>query len=624
MNDGGRGHVARERAVLWRILGLALLAVLMTAVPARAHSSLLRSDPSAGGTASVGRTELSLWFAEPVSVRASRFSLRTDRGAPVRVAPDRETQGVTEFVQLDVAPLPRGILVLDWDVVSAVDGHASHGSLTFGVGVSAMAGNGSSSTSPAAVELVTRWLQLLALMLAVGAVCAPVILRRATDVVPQAPLRALQLGSVACLAGLLATLLVPVVGIPPAEDPLATITATRFGVFWGAQLTVLLLAIACFGRLRRNPTDPRLTRMTASALVVAAGADAATGHAAELDHASPIAVLATALHLLAAGAWFGTLAVLTICLLPTLRAAAGPRLPVVLDTWRAFSPIAAISVALLVATGLYLAGRQLPSLHALTASWYGSALAIKTVALVATLAVATSTTMLVNPSLRAQVEPRLPGVLARADSRRLPGLVRTELALLGVAGVCAAVMTSVPTARGSADAPQESVRTATAEGLFVSLQAVPTTDGRSRLVVQVNAVTRPQPAPVSGADLRLVPDGGRVVTLTLQRVEPGRFEADTSSDVAELARVWVLVRRGSSPAVVAQLGAPASGVTRSGSTPLEAWGTSAALGVLTCLIGALVISRRRGRGTRKRSVSHTAPAGSPALAREDAEVGHGA
>ncbi len=50
--------------------------------------------------------------------------------------------------------------------------------------------------------------------------------------------------------------------------------------------------------------------MTSLGLVVAAVADTAAGHAAELPRGSSLAVVVATMHLAAAGVWFGTLVVL--------------------------------------------------------------------------------------------------------------------------------------------------------------------------------------------------------------------------------------------------------------------------------------------------------------------------
>ena len=226
--------------------------------------------------------------------------------------------------------------------------------------------------------------------------------------------------------------------------------------------------------------------------------------------------------------------------------------PLLTSTWRAFSPVAAGSVALVAASGLYLAGRQLPGLSTLTTSWYGAAAAGKVILLAAALVVAASTTLIVNPRLARAVAARPPLFLERPDAARFPRLVGTELALLGAAVVLASVMTSVPRPL-SGGAPPAAPASVTVDGLFVSFESVPAGGSGTRLIVRTNAVTRPQPGPVTGVDVLLEDPRGSDTSATLTRIEPGRFEATVTAPPRGDVRVWLAVHRPSTQDAVAGL-----------------------------------------------------------------------
>ena len=143
MSTGEQGTLHRSRLAAWCASMGALLVLLLVAAPASAHSTLVRSDPPGGGTVAVGRTELSLWFGEPIAPRPAGSACVRRRATAVPVAVSMPTGEIGEFVQLETEPLQRGVLVLEWDTVSADDGHASTGSLDLRRRGQASAGRGS-------------------------------------------------------------------------------------------------------------------------------------------------------------------------------------------------------------------------------------------------------------------------------------------------------------------------------------------------------------------------------------------------------------------------------------------------------------------------------------------------
>ena len=593
MSTDEQGPLHRSRLVAWCASLGALLVLLLVAAPASAHSTLVRSDPPEGGTVAVGRTELSLWFGEPIAGSASRFRLRTESGTAVPVTVSMPTGTIGEFVQLETGPLQRGVLELEWDTVSADDGHSSTGSLTFGVGVKPPQVAGSAGAPPRATEVVLRGVQLATLMLAIGALLAPGLLRRGADAVPSAPRQALRLGSTATLAALLSTLVAPLVS-PQSSDLISGLSTTRWGQLWLVHVAALVAATAAFSALTRRGGGRALIAVAGCSLAVAAASDAAAGHSAELARHPAVAVAAATLHVLAAGAWVGTLAVLAACLLPAMSRTPALTRPLLTSTWRAFSPLAAGSVALVAASGLYLAGRQLPGLSTLTTSWYGAAAAGKVILLATTLVVAASTTLIVNPRLARAVVARPPLFLERPDATRFPRLVGIELALLGTAVVLASVMTSVPRPL-SGGAPTAAPASVTVDGLFVSFESVSSGGSGTRLIVRTNAVTRPQPGPVTGVDVLLEDPRGSDTSATLTRIEPGRFEATVTAPPRGDVRVWLAVHRPSTQDAVAGLtwsGTPAA----AGRTRLEPVTTPlSVVGVLGALAGLVLLRRSRSR-----------------------------
>lgn len=591
-----RPRAAGAALLVSLVAGLVML--VLAAAPALAHSGLVRSDPADGGSVAVGRTQLTLWFDEPIAVAASRFNLITDSGSPVHLDVSTSAEHASAFIELESQPLPRGVVVLHWQTVSAVDGHASTGEVTFGVGRLPPAAAGSDSGSPPPGELILRWLQLSTLMVAVGALVAPHILRRGSIFVPEAASRAVLLGPAAGLAALAATLMAVVLG-PESSHFGATLTTTGWGRWWVVHVVALLVATAGLVlRVRRGtvPGTGRVpTALATGGLAIAALSDAAAGHPAELPGTPVLAVTLATVHVLAASVWVGSLVVLAGMLLPTMRRNRILRRPLLVTVWRGFSPIAAGSVAVVTVTGLYLAGQEIPGPGAVTSTWYGLATAGKALALVVVLGVATCTTLVVRPLLADEISSRLPLKLERLDPARFPRLIGTELAVLGVAVVLASVMTTVPAARDQVDAPPATLGSAMADGLFVSYEALPADAGERLLIVRVNAVTRPQPGPVTGVDVLITDARGRSSSITTRRVEPGRYDATVPTPDSASYHVWVAVHRHSAPDAVAGLDWDPEASARVGGR-FQVVLTSLAAGIgLSATVLAWVLLRRRRR-----------------------------
>lgn len=598
----GRRLVAASVAAL-----VALLAVLATAQPAAAHGVLVRSDPQDGGMVVEGRTRLTLWFAEAVDLRGSRFLLHTAEGDPVDVTASISADG-DGVVELETPALERGVYVLDWRTLSIADGHTTDGSLLFGAGVRPDVAPAAASTWPGWAALLSRWLALAGLLVAVGAVAVTGrVLEAARLPAAGAVRRALLVGAVACGVAVLGAVGEALQRTPRAAEGTASwlaavvgnVADTRWGQLWCWHAAALVLAggvIVAAARGRRTPLRPSRA-VAAGALLVAATTEVLAGHVAGSGGllSETVAVLATSAHLLAAGTWLGSLVVLAVCLLPVALRTPGRRRLLLHGAWRAFSPLAAASALVVLASGLLLLGRDLPDLAALRDTTWGLAATGKVGALVAVLGVAAFSTLAVHP--------RSEGWLARAPQRlqalpaasrtRFPRLVGAELACLGAAVLLAALMTSVATAEQQREVEATpTARTATVDGLFLSFEQVPLSSRESRVVLRINPLVRPQPGPVTGSDVMLVGPDGTATTVTLAEVEEGHWEATAPTPGAGRWTSWIAVERRGAPDAVASVSWTAAGDAGAGpfATP--------ALVLALALLGggaavALVVRRRR-------------------------------
>jgi copper transport protein len=158
---------------------LAAAFVLAGASPAASHAVLERSIPAANAAVASPPSEVVLSFTEPVDPAFSTVRITDNAGGsiPATVTASADGRGLTAAV----GPLPRGVYVVRWRVLSSYDGHTSSGFFLFGVGQSVpseLAGEGTEGTPPLA--LAVRWLTFAAAVVIVGAaIFQTVVLRPA-------------------------------------------------------------------------------------------------------------------------------------------------------------------------------------------------------------------------------------------------------------------------------------------------------------------------------------------------------------------------------------------------------------------------------------------------------------
>lgn len=163
--------------------------------------------------------------------------------------------------------------------------------------------------------------------------------------------------------------------VPWTEDA-ALLLGTSWGARWKAATVGAVLLSGAFG-LARSRLRASWWLATPVALVLAAF-PGLTGHAAGVDEGRTLALVADWGHVLAAGAWMGGLAV--VLFLSRSRGGEStdgaiqgdrglfPDLPRLVP---AFSPVAVVSVAVLVLSGTYAAWLHLPDIASLLTADYG-------------------------------------------------------------------------------------------------------------------------------------------------------------------------------------------------------------------------------------------------------------
>lgn len=564
---------------------LAILTAVTLTSDGQAHASLLRSDPADGAILPASPGEIHLWFDEPISATFSSAQLFDVDSQPIEIISIRSDPSDPSHLIVEIPQLPEGVYSMLWKMLSEVDGHFSQGLLVFGIGEEADLGAATIAPTadppPPIQEVVLRWINFIALATIVGSlamiqlVIAPGISSsskepRIAGGLQNAGKRMLALAAWSAALGLLigfgmflwqVTSLkanLPA-GISFGSVSWQIITQTRWGLVWSARQVVLLfLSWILFSLSRRSSNSSNLmshqlswlvTSLLALSLIVL---QSLSSHASGLIQDNMLAVMADGLHLLAASLWVGGIISLAFGILPLLRRDSIEFGKLVRAGWRPFSLLAAFSVGILIATGLYNTARQVASPDALLTTLYGQTLMLK-IGLV-TLAGAIG---LVNSIL---LHPRLASPLARLlrrpkgwtplPARRLPTLIIAEATL----GLLVLLSTGLVTASA---APRDATFTVVDErvpsslsqsvdDLVITLNAKPNRPGQNVFTIFASSTRRPPPAEISRVILRfnyLDQDIGRV-SATAEEIEPDRYLLGGS--YLNLAGDWqvdVVVRR---------------------------------------------------------------------------------
>lgn len=241
---------------------------------------------------------------------------------------------------------------------------------------------------------VARWLAYGATLALVGLAVAPAVLARSghsAALDPAIRRRGARLGSAAAALLLLATLLRLWYQARSFLEPGEVVTREIVGLVlgsgsWGtgwklvAGIAALLTVVWATPSLRRFGG---LHRLLVLGLAVATPF---AGHGAAAESGVWLGTVLHAVHLLATGAWLGTLLVLAAAAFPpTLRQGGEAREADMARIVRTFSPLALLGAGVAAASGLVLSWTLVGSTGALVASEYGRWLMLK-LALVAVVA----------------------------------------------------------------------------------------------------------------------------------------------------------------------------------------------------------------------------------------------
>ncbi|MEU0965990.1 FixH family protein [Streptomyces sp. NPDC005917] len=545
------------------LLAVAWAVLLLLAGPAAAHSTVMATSPGDDQVTPTAPAAVSVTFNEPVElIPAGSLQVFSPSGTRVDDGAVQQPNGNVETVTVGLTRgLPHGTYTASWRVISA-DSHPVAGAFTFAIGAPSATAVGVGTVSARGSTLVgtvyaaARTVAYAAFAVLAGVTAFLTLCWPAGARTPGA--RRLLGGSWAVLVA--ATLAIwalqgpygTAAGLGSALDPalLRATAHTRLGTALSVRLGLLAAAApALLWIATRLPGATGRTRSAAgTATTVLTAATAATWAVADHAGTGPqvlLAMPADILHLTAMAFWLGGLVLLACVVLRPGSAAAEPELATALPR---FSAIALGCVAVLAASGLYQALRQVDSLSALTGTQYGRLLLFKTLGMAALIALGyrarTWTTVHVGRGRRSSPPP---GPQPRLPTARIRRSVALETAIaVGVLALSAVLVNTAPAreAHPSPAAATASFDTGGTHGTGTVKAAVTRagTDGTSLRLAVLDPAGRPRTVPEVRAALTLPTRSIGPLPITLTATGPGTYSGTVPTLIAGSWQLSVTVR----------------------------------------------------------------------------------
>ena len=466
---------------LRRVISLALIALAALPAPALAHAHLESTNPKSGARLTVVPRELVLTFSEAPTLAMSALRLLAADSSAVALGTLGHAAGAKTLTASITGPLRAGTYIVLWQTAGD-DGHVQHGSFQFVIAAGAegvaTGTNGyvvapdSTRAAPSVtldsalalrnaktfdvsspVYAFIRWVQFASLLLLIGAVAFRWwILPRAGVALAYAEEARRDMSRGAAGAGLCGAAVLAVSALARLAAQLATMhTASSIGNApslgdvlmhsdwghgWLLEIIALGFAFAALRMIRRDPAESFPWRIAAASTAGLAFVPALSGHAVAASTFQPFTLLFDGVHVLAAGAWLGTLAVMIVIGLPiALRAARNGSADTVATMVNAFSPLALTCAGVLVFTGIAATRVHVASWGAFTTTSYGRTLLIKLAVVVLLVLVAAFNWRRVRPSLA--TDSSAPARLRRSAT--------LELVLGAIVLAVTAVLVALPT-----------------------------------------------------------------------------------------------------------------------------------------------------------------------------------
>jgi copper transport protein len=489
---------------------------LLTSRPAAAHAVPISSSPLPSQIMDEGPDELIIYFNEPVVPEFGRIRLLTQAGQPLDVGP-AQPEDDNRTLRVGLPTLSEGAYLVSWQVLSAVDGHTTSGTFSFGVGDVILEADEADSVLAdiSAFSASARWLTLTGLALLIGFFSFRLLVWRPLFAGVEMEPEEAALDEKTVRAGLrIVYVALGLLGLALILTMIDQATAyrlweggnwrpwfsTQFGQMWLLRLLLLLpfLILLAYVTTQRRRLVLSAAEADAETLipiwflsaglvlsVLLAGTSSMISHSAALSQNTWQAIGVDLTHTLAAGVWAGGLLFLALALFQARS------LEPELKTWLNlslilnFSAVAALSVGLLIFSGAYLAGQHVGNWTALVGTAYGLVLLGKLAVALVAFALAAFNLLVIKPRLNAAYDmPESPA--AAQTRRRFRAVVAVEavlaLVILAAAGLLSDMQRGVD-APLLADAPGQMTTSAAADDLTVELALEPALVGQNRFEV---------------------------------------------------------------------------------------------------------------------------------------------
>jgi copper transport protein len=507
-------------------------ALLISGVSLAAHGGLRRADPAAGAALGASPKTIRLFFTEPPEASLSEIAVVDLKGAAYHTGRPQTAAGDPLSLIVAVRPLERGVYMVNWRVVSAVDGHLTSGSYAFGIGVVPTSRAMSSPTvvAPTPLEVGARWLLLSGLVILTGATVAALArFGGPSD---------LALAGAGWSATTIGLLLFAFTQGASAGVTMRTVMSVAIGraLLWRAVAVGVSGAALLVAAVRPAQRRPALG-VAALGAATAIGVHAAAGHAAtNSDWRLAARVFAQWAHTVAIGVWIGGL----VALLVGTRGAPSRKKALVI---RRFSRVAGWLLAIVIVTGVARTYGEIGHWRDLIAVDYGWVVLLKIAATIAIAGLAA-----IN---RWYSVPGSPHTL-----RPLHRIGGTELGVAAVALLAAAALGALPPPASGFVAPRPLLAAGSDFGTTMRVELTTESDqpGPNRFAVDVRDYDSRERVNADRVVLQFAPiddPGVPSSSLSLERTRDGTY-AGTGADLAFDGRwqVTTVVQRGSSATTI--------------------------------------------------------------------------
>ncbi|HET6615893.1 MAG TPA: copper resistance protein CopC [Dehalococcoidia bacterium] len=557
-------------------LVLASAAAPMLARDASAHASLVRANPANNESVRRPPTRVVLNFSEPVERTLTEIKVTDKDGNRVDEGGTKFDDNDGAFASVGLKALEPGLYSVEWSNVSSVDGHSYSGRYPFIVlnpdgsvpaGASFddfEAGGSGGELLPKNIDSALKWIALLSLATAAGAAFFLVaVLKPAASFLEEETYHKVDDAGERWVVTL-SHVLLPASFIASAFLVLLTwnrlntdtslwtyLTSVRTGEYRLAGLVLVLIALAGADLLYLGGTSRK--RLAGTWIVIAASLGAMFTYSMVSHGAGETgkvwSVGSDFLHFAASSAWLGALVMLPLLMWWRRRNVDDEQgFLWMANSFDRFSVIAGLSVATVLATGIFNGLVELPEWSAFVDTTYGKVLLAKLIIVAPLLAVAGLNAWVLKPRLVASIDGLYQEGAGGSDADRatsqrhlswlqrwLPRTILLEIALVVAVFAAVGVLSQTSTAKGeiASDAAANEANTkfeqtsTVAGGLQMTLEVTPNRVGVNDYTM---LLTDPQGAPletITQARLRFtyedIPDAIAPSELLLTKAGDGSY-----------------------------------------------------------------------------------------------------